>query len=244
MKYAAGSPAPYTLGSYSFLGSLGNRLVSAISDINGDGVPDLLIQDPITGSLSLSTMTYNGGHYYETASQAIANPGPQWRCVSAPMLTSGAVPSLLWQNIDTGEVWIWGMNYDVQDGYVFYNANYVATLPPHWRVAAAKDINGDGIPDLILENTDGRVFDWIMSTVDFGGLKFVSPGYITTLSPDWTIGGVSDINRDGVPDLIWQNRKTGEIYWWPMTYANGQYTSPGYYRIGNLPTVWTLEGID
>jgi hypothetical protein len=83
-----------------------------------------------------------------------------------------------------------------------------------WRLAATPDLNDDGSPDILWQNTsDGRIRVWYMnyltrtSTVDLP----VSVG-----DPNWKIVATGDLNADHRPDFIWQHQTAGWLAAWFM----------------------------
>ena len=79
-----------------------------------------------------------------------------------------------------------------------------------WNVIGAADLNGDGHPDLLLQNSSTRQ----VMVVYLGG----ATGTAVTATQDlkgssfggWTAVGMQDMNGDGHPDLILVNDATGE----------------------------------
>ena len=90
-----------------------------------------------------------------------------------------------------------------------------------WRLVARADLNNDGIPDLIFQNTAGQIYVWCLdgtgSTVtgNGSGMKVgVSPHFLYGGAlGDWRVVGCTDMNGDGNADLIFQN-SAGQIYVW------------------------------
>ena len=41
----------------------------------------------------------------------------------------------------------------------------------------------------------------------------------TVADPDWEIRGQGDQKGDGTADILWRNKATGMIYYWPMDWA-------------------------
>jgi hypothetical protein len=75
-----------------------------------------------------------------------------------------------------------------------------------------------------------------------GSRKSYGTVYPTSLTPAgyWNIRGFRDINRDGIPDIIWHGR-SGETAFWLLN-SNGTYRSGG--NIQTLlapPNYWTLR---
>ena len=79
-----------------------------------------------------------------------------------------------------------------------------------WNAIGAADLNGDGHPDLILQNSSTRQ----VMVAYLGG----SSGTTVTATQElnsssfggWTAAGMQDMNGDGHPDLILVNDATGE----------------------------------
>jgi hypothetical protein len=79
-----------------------------------------------------------------------------------------------------------------------------------WNVVGAADLNGDGHPDLLLQNSSTRQ----VMVAYLGG----SSGTTVTATQElnsssfggWTAVGMQDMNGDGHPDLILVNDATGE----------------------------------
>jgi hypothetical protein len=98
-----------------------------------------------------------------------------------------------------------------------------------WNVIGAADLNGDGHPDLLLQNSSTRQ----VMVVYLGG----SSGTAVIATQDvsgsgfggWTAVGMQDMNGDGHPDLILVNDVTGESI---VNYFGGElgvaYLGSGY----------------
>ena len=77
------------------------------------------------------------------------------------------------------------------------------------------DFNGDGHADLIWYNTgSGDVSVWDMD--DLSVLQYGAT--FTSLAPSsgWQPVAAPDVNDDGVPDLVWWNKNTGELSAWTL----------------------------
>jgi hypothetical protein len=89
-----------------------------------------------------------------------------------------------------------------------------------WRLVARADVNNDGIPDLIFQNSTGQIYKWLLdgsgNAIDFATGSGLKPGsgylYGSGLG-GWRVVAVADINGDGFPDLIFQN-SIGQLYKW------------------------------
>jgi microcystin-dependent protein len=68
-------------------------------------------------------------------------------------------------------------------------------------------------PALLWQNATGQAATWEMSGTNVigGGPVNPSPG------PSWTEIGTGDFNKDGQPDILWQNASTGQASVWEMS---------------------------
>ena len=79
-----------------------------------------------------------------------------------------------------------------------------------WNVIGAADLNGDGHPDLLLQNSSTRQ----VMVAYLGGASGTTVTATQELGSSsfggWTAAGMQDMNGDGHPDLILVNDATGE----------------------------------
>ncbi|HEY4328258.1 MAG TPA: FG-GAP-like repeat-containing protein, partial [Phycisphaerae bacterium] len=179
-----------------------------VEDVDGDGLPDLVVYRFATDNGTVETSMYfnHGGGVFDSVG-----------LVPVPSVTPGTYPGLADFNGDgkldlvytgfsaatqknlaevllntTGRAFGAGVDTDINDGI---NLNRHQTIPPD----PILDYTGDGLPDLV--GYFGDNWNILASTGD---------GHFTTLEPPPTFGGVSvpmsataaDINNDGKIDLI------------------------------------------
>jgi uncharacterized repeat protein (TIGR03803 family) len=177
-------------------------------DFNGDGRPDIIWRNSVTGE--------NGVWYMNGGTQLGAEYMPSvtdlnWQIAGAADFSGDGRPDILWRNTATGENYIWYMNGVERIGGV---------APPSitdvkWQIVGTGDFSGDGKPDILWHNAvTGENSIWYMD----GGTRIGgdTPPMVTELS--WQIVGVGDFNGDGKIDILWRNSVSGENGVW---YMNG-----------------------
>jgi hypothetical protein len=219
-------------------GAPGWKIVG-LGDLDRNGATDLIWQQDSTRQVTA---------WYQSGPQNTANTGwqwinaagaPGWTVVATADFDRNGIPDLVWQNDTTRQVTVWymgGSQGNVNLGWAWLHA----AGAPGWRVVAAADFNGDGIPDLIWQNDATRqVTIWYMS----GSQGNVNTGWDWMNSagaPGWRVAGAADVDGDGVPDLIWQNDATRQATVWYMGGANGN-VNVGWDWIYSAPAPsWTI----
>ncbi|MDB6164945.1 MAG: repeat protein, partial [Lacunisphaera sp.] len=194
-------------------------------DFNGDGHPDLLWQNSVTGQRAIWTM--NGTT--PVNSVPLINIPIEWDLVGTADFNGDGKPDLIWQNTTTGERAIWLM-----DGTTPVASRPLITIPLEWDLVGATDFNGDSKPDLLWQNTvTGQRAIWIMD-----GTTPVSSVPLINIPIEWDLVGTADFNGDGKPDLIWQNTTTGERAIWLMDGTTPVASRP----LITIPLEWDLVG--
>ncbi|PSN14881.1 hypothetical protein C7293_09610 [filamentous cyanobacterium CCT1] len=83
---------------------------------------------------------------------------------------------------------------------------------------ATSDFNGDGSVDIFWRHQKvGESVFWLMDNVNFAGGDVLSP---VISDVNWDIKALGDLNGDGKPDLVWQNKVTNQAAVWLMDGVN------------------------
>jgi len=195
------------------------------ADFNGDGKPDLILQNTVNGQRAIWLM--NGTT--EVSSVSLGFVTTDWDLVGAADFNGDGKPDLIWQNTVNGQRAIWLMN-----GTTLGSSVSLGTVTTDWDIVGAADFNKNGNSDLILQNTvNGQRAIWLMN-----GTTYVSSVSLGTVTTDWNLVGAADFNGDGYPDLLWQNTVNGQRAIWLM---NGT-TYVSSVSLGSVSTDWNLAG--
>ncbi|MFJ5302343.1 FG-GAP repeat domain-containing protein [Streptomyces sp. NPDC088350] len=94
--------------------------------------------------------------------------------------------------------------------------------PAGWHVASAGDLDGDGVPDLVVRDTGGLCLYPGDPTATAPALATTVPVHLS--AADWSgldVLAPGDANGDGAPDLWARDRSTGTLWLYPGTGALG-----------------------
>ncbi|MBV8475220.1 MAG: VCBS repeat-containing protein [Acidobacteria bacterium] len=181
-------------------------ILIGVADFDHNGVGDTVHFNRSTGTLEVK---FYGGAYRSTPlhSTFLVTPGAGWSPRALADYKGDGQTGVLFVNDWTHQADMYF--YGGPEGTTLLDTQTISSpLPEGWRVVAAADVNRDGKPDLILENSltrkvmvnylsDGRV----LSSAAFGGSGLKG----------WSAVGMRDVNQDGHLDLIYANDQTGQI---------------------------------
>lgn len=168
-----------------------------------------------------------------------SNPSTAWVMEAVADIDGDGVLDLIWRNTQTGRVVIWFLD---PDGWL-RSAQQVldANLSTAWRIAGAKDVDQDGVPDLIWYNVSTRhTAIWFLNN---SGTRKSSAAILNSpLTPGWTVVGIGDIDKDGVPDIVWFNTSTRRSVVWFLN-ATGTWRETAWVTDTAVSRGWTPVGL-
>lgn len=205
--------------------------LAASADMNGDGKPDLLWRNVVTGD---NLVYYMNGTTKISQGTLQSVPDLAWKLAAALDVNNDGVAELFWRNTGTGENRMWTLS-----GQTVINTILPTVSDQNWRIAGPtvtpipSDFNGDRHPDLVWRNTaNGDNLVWYLN-----GPTLTSQAGLPSV-PDlaWKRVATADMNGDGHPDLIWRNTTNGDNLVWLM---NGT-TQLSQVALPNVPITWRL----
>lgn len=181
----------------------------AVADVNGDGIPDLLVTDALSNTLSVLLGNGDGtfqaprqfavGAFVAGGVNTLQNLATFKRGLAVADLNGDGIPDVVVTNADSSDV---SVLLGRGDGTFEPQRRYDATSAP--ISVAIGDLNGDGIPDLaVLESTPGLA--QVALLLGRGDGTFQPEVLLQTQSLA-TLGTadiqIADVNGDGRPDIL------------------------------------------
>jgi hypothetical protein len=112
-----------------------NWIIAGAGDINGDGKADIIWQNQATGGLAAWLMD-GPQAFAQTGLSVASNPDLNWKIRGVGDVNGDGRADLVWQNIATGQVGVWFLNWFTVVGQTnLYFTSGVATVPDtNWKI--------------------------------------------------------------------------------------------------------------
>lgn len=150
----------------------------------------------------------------------------EWTSAGTGDFNDDGVTDVLWHNRNTGELSVWTLGA----------AGEVAGKQPidwkcgpdctkDWARVGNGDFNSDRRTDILWHNKKtGELSAWLINSSGIVGSK-QALGWKCAAEclQDWSAIGTGDFNADGTTDVMWHNKKTGELSAW-LVAATGEVT--------------------
>ena len=183
------------------LGSTSWKVFAECGDLNGDGNADIIIQDETTGYIKALQMS----GFTKQDIKWIGNPGgAEWKIKDIDDIDGNGYPDIILQNSTNGYIKAYRLsaNFSTTD-------QWIGNPGTGWEVEDVSDIDGDGTEDIVMQNSSNGYIKAFKLSSDFSKTdKWIgNPG-----GSEWDIkDGTSDIDGDGVADIVLQNSSNGYI---------------------------------
>ena len=203
-------------------------------DFNGDGKPDLVWWNRVSGTLYLWYMdglNRVGDGYFSL--RGISDT--RWKVAGIGDFNGDGHPDILWQHDTYGWLGVWEFNDRTFLAGIDLTPNQV-DVP--WKVVGVADFNGDGGPDLLWRNmANGQLGVWVMNGTVRQSFVPLTPQLVDDLS--WQIAAVIDIDGDQTPDIVWRHVTQGWVAVW---YMNGTTRTDARSFPFIVDTTWKIAG--
>jgi hypothetical protein len=101
-----------------------------------------------------------------------------------------------------------------------------------FSVVGTGDFNGDGIGDILWQDTSGNLAVWLMN-----GATVLSSAGLGNVPTVWSVVGIGDFNGDGNSDILWRDSGGDTSIW----FMNGTQVASSA-GVANIPTNWSVVG--
>jgi hypothetical protein len=205
-----------------------------ILDVNGDGKPDIVLQDDEEGGSAVLAFLGNGDGTFQTAISAPLDNYNRYG-VLADLNADGKL-DVVGVDQSSGELEIFLSTADGYAPHVLYPTASGATFPYWYAQISVADLNNDGRPDVVLmepysnESYGGNAYVYMNQG---NGIFAPGVGYWTGFYSD--AATVADVNGDGKADLIVSNDDSADI---TVLLGNGDgsfVTPTAGYAVGGYP---------
>jgi len=177
--------------------------IRGVGDVDGDGKSDVILENLDTGLVVVwfmdGTSRVSGG--------ASATLPANWNIQAVGDLNGDGKADFLIRNASTGTLVAW-----IMDGLTRIDGGNFGTLSSAWQLVGSADFNGDGGDDVLWRNTDtGANVAWF---ADANGTARSGTGALNGLGTAWQLGGITDLDGNGTPDLVWENPTLDIVGFW------------------------------
>ena len=186
-----------------------------VADINGDGLPDLAIANYLDNTVSvLVNNTANGSAIANFADQQVFSAGNSPQSVAAGDINGDGLPDLVVVGASDNTVGVLFNTTMASSGTVGFASQQTFTAASYSQSVVIRDVNGDGLPDVIVEDENSNTVAVLANTTSTGSAtaSFTAEQDFHYGTDGWGFSvAVADMNGDGLPELIAVNTPDGSV---------------------------------
>ena len=238
--------APVTFASSYRAGSL------AISDIDGDGKPDIIFNSGITPTQSISVLrntSSSGSFLFDSALSFPAGVGGGSAEIVVDDIDGDGKPDIAINNFGDNTISVFKNTSFPGSVGLATNVTFATGTRP-WSIAMG-DIDGDGKTDLIVPNFGDNTMSIFRNTAATGGIDGSSFSPQVTFATGSSPYGVAigDIDGDGKTDISIINAGDGNVSVFRNTATSGSVSSgtlaaPVNFATGNVPFALAIGDVN
>jgi FG-GAP-like repeat len=180
--------------------------IDGIRDYDGDGDVDIFWRNNASGQGLFWQM--NGLSFEKGVLAGPAGDYTDWQVRGFADFDRDGDQDMLWQN-SAGLTVIWKMR-----GLSYESGSVIATAPASdWYFSGIGNFNGDRNLEILWRNRDGTLVTWEIQDFKLksGTTLSINVGAIETTG--WYVQAVTDFNKDGTSDILWNNSQGSMVLW-------------------------------
>jgi flagellar hook-basal body complex protein FliE len=181
-------------------------VVGGVADFTGDGATDLLWRNQdITGFDAV--WSFAGLRPVAALPVTPEQTDRNWFISCTGDFNRDGQPDIVRRNLATDAVEVWLMNGRTRSAVI---PLVIPGLTADERIVGSGDFEGNGQLGVLLHRQGAGT----ARVVTFIGATAVGSRPLPALGPEWRLAAVGDYNRDGQPDVVWRNERTGQNVIW------------------------------
>jgi hypothetical protein len=200
---------------------------AAVADLNDDGALDIVITNKLTSQVEFFS-GYGNGTFIQFP--GLYSTGTVPKAVATADFAGDGHPDVVVAYGSSGGPY--GINVLMNqtpppNGNLFRQPVAAANTGNNPQAIATGDLNGDGIPDMVIANAQDNTVEIFLGNVGGG---FASPEIYTGFD-DPTSVAIGDLQNNGTMDLVVGNSGNAKV---AVLYGNGNghFTAPSFYSLG------------
>jgi hypothetical protein len=178
-------------------------------DLDGDGKPDIITTNQNANSLSIFRNTSSSGVVSLAPKVTLTDTGGPFYAALGDLDGDGKLDIIV-ANIGTNKISVI-RNTSTVGSLSFGSPTYFTTNTAASGVAVG-DIDGDGLPDVVVANSGGNTITILRNTSTTGNISLVATNDIgiTANASPWTVT-LADLDHDSKLDIILINSSAGTV---------------------------------